>query len=286
MFMKTGLTLLLVGAMHAGAETVTTDLETWLARAITNTTYQPPTQAEFRQAKELFGHTLNVDRSAAELKAGWEKLGFGFYEVATNGETLWLISEPQGKEFGRGWYLFRTQRQSSTAWEAPHAKNDIHTGVISLRLFLAGQSRAFAASTITRYQADMAHLDDTYFQAFTLAFAEACPKGLVIQLHGFESDNHTNAKADVIASAGTRSPESWFGDAIEDFRKATSLIVLAYPQDIKQLGATTNVQGLALHNVGRCRFLHLEFTKELRDRLTRDQKLRQAILESLTRDRK
>ena len=73
---------------------------------------------------------------------------------------------------------------------------------------------------------------------------------------------------------------------IEDFRKATSLVVLAYPQDIKQLGATTNVQGLALHNAGHCRFLHLELTKELRDRLTRDEKLRRATLESLATDRK
>jgi hypothetical protein len=280
--MKTGLTLLLLGAMQAGAETTAPDLEAWLARAITNTNYRPPAQTDFTRAKELFGHTLTGDRPVTELKAGWEKLGFGFYEVATNGETLWLLSEPPGREFGRGWYLFRTNHQSTLALEAPHARNDVQTGIISLRLFLAGQARVLAAATITRYTADMAHLDDTFFHAFTLAFAETCPTGLVFQLHGFESNNHTNARADVIASTGSSSPGSWFTDAIQQFRTSTSLLVLAYPQDTKTLGATTNAQGQALHKAGRCRFLHLEFTKEVRDRLTRDPKLRRAILECLS----
>lgn len=281
--MKTGLALLLIGgAMHARGQTAAPDLEAWLARAITNRTYQPPAEAELTRAEKLFAHTLRGDWAAPELKAGWDDLGFGFYEVAAQGERFRLVSEPPGKEFGRGWYLFRTNRDSTVALEAPHARNDIHTGTIALRLFLAGQARVLAASTITRHRADMAHLNDTFFQACTLAFAEACPTGLVVQLHGFESENHNRLKADIVASAGTRLPEPWLGAWVERLKHTTSLAVLAYPRDTRQLGALHNLQGQELHATGGCRFLHVEMTRELRDRLTRDQQLRRTVLDSLT----
>jgi len=177
--------------------------------------------------------------------------------------------------------LFRNRPESTMALESPHAKNDIHTGVIGLRLFLAGQTRAYAAATITRHVADMAHLEDTCFQAFTLAFADVCPTGLVVQLHGFESENHSGTRADVIASAGSPSPEPWLDDVVQQLKQATALTVLAYPRDTRQLGATRNAQGEALHQSRRCRFLHLEMTKELRDQLTRDDQLRRAILNTL-----
>ena len=279
--MKTGMALLVAGTMQGCAQIAAPDLEARLARAITNVTYQPPAPSEFARARELFAHTLRGDQTAAELKTGWAGLGFEFNEVAAGSGSLWLVCEPPGKEAGRGWYLFRTNAASTTALEAPHAKNDVHTGVISLRLFLAGDARVLAESTITRHRADMAHLDDTFFQAFTLAFADVCPTGLVVQLHGFETENHGGTKADIIASAGTPSPEAWFGDAVQALKNASSWIVLAYPTDIKQLGATTNAQGKALNKAGHCRFYHLEFTKELRDRLTRDEALRRALLESL-----
>lgn len=274
--------LLIGGAMHARGQTAAADLEAWLARAITNRTYQPPSATELTRAEKLFAHTLRGDWAAPELKAGWDELGFGFYEVPAQGERFWLVSEPPGKEFGRGWYLFRTNSESAVALEAPHARNDIHTGTIALRLFLAGQARVLAASTITRHRADMAHLNNTFFQACTLAFAETCPAGLVVQLHGFESENHDGLRADIVASAGTRLPESWLGDWVERLKHATSLTVLAYPRDTRQLGALHNSQGEELHQAGRCRFLHVEMTKELRDRLTRDRQLRRTILDSLS----
>jgi hypothetical protein len=277
----TGFALLLTAVMQACMQTKALDLEACLAQAITNRSYQAPDPSELARAKELFEHTLRSDQPAAELKTRWADLGLVLDEVASEKETLWRVSEPPGKECGRGWYLFRTQPQSAIALEAPHARNDVHTGIIALRLFLAGQARALAASTITRHRADMAHLDNTFFQAFTLAFAEACPTGLVVQFHGFESGNHDGVNADVIASAGTRSPEPWLAAVVQQFRKATSLIVLAYPQDTQQLGATLNAQGQALHKNGRCRFLHLEMKEDLRERLTRDGELRRAILECL-----
>ena len=282
MRLTTAITLLLIGVMNACTQTNAIDLEACLARVITNRNYQPPTPAELARARELFEHTLRGDRTAPELKKDWADAGFAFDEVVADKEVLWLVSEPAGKELGRGWYLFRTNRASTLALETPHAKNDVHTGMIGLRLFLAGQTRALATSTITRHRADMAHLDDTFFQAFTLAFAATCPTGLVIQLHGFESRNHDNAHADIIASAGTASPESWFSDLVQRLKLNTALVVLAYPHDIKELGGTLNAQGQALHKSGRCGFVHLEITEELRQRMTRDSQLRRAFLDALS----
>jgi hypothetical protein len=258
------------------------ELESSLTRAIANTRYEQPAPSDLAQAKDLFKLTLLGERPAAELKTGWDKLGFSFHELTAEGEPMWLVSEPPGSESGGGWYLFRTNHQSTLAFETPHAKNDVHTGIIGLRLFRAGTARVLAASTITRHRADIAHLDDTYFQAFTLAFAEACPTGLVVQLHGFESENHNNIAADILASAGTKSPGPWLEEVVEKLKQATSVRVLAYPRDTKVLGGTTNAQGKMLNQTPHCRFLHLEITPELRERMARDQELRRAVLDSVS----
>lgn len=274
---------LLIGSTHILVQVQAVDLETDLARAITNKVYQAPTQSELNQAADLFQRTMQGGwADHQELMRRWAALGFKFQNVATTNESFWLLSEPAGKEGGRGWYLFRTNSASSIIMEAPHARNDIHTGIIALRLFQTGQARVLAASTITRHRADMAHVDDTFFQAFTLAFAQACPSGLVVQLHGFDARNHSNASADIIASAGTDSPGGWLADFVQDLKNATSLPVQAYPRDTRLLGATLNVQGRALEQAGSCRFLHLEMSRELRERLIRDDELHRAILRCLT----
>jgi hypothetical protein len=227
---------------------VSIDLEGCLARAITNKSYQPPKPEQLTRAEALFRRTLQRDGNVAELGTNWAALGFELQEIATAKETLWLLSEPPGKEQGRGWYLFRIQSkasslqsevgesgattldsrfqtldsgpQTSVALQAPHARNDLHTGKIALRLFLAGEARALAASTLTRHVADLAHLENSFFQSFTLAFAQTCPTGLVVQLHGFDGDKHDQIEADMIASAGTRSLQPWLGDWVEQMNQS------------------------------------------------------------------
>lgn len=282
MHMKNGLALLLIGAVETRLQTMAFDVEASLTRAIVNTTYQQPAQVELTQAQALFKHTLQGDRTAGDLRSGWAGLGFEFHELTEEGEPLWLVCETPGHEGGRGWYLFRANHRSNLAFEAPHARNDIHTGIIGLRLFQAGKARVLAASTITRHRADMAHLDNTYFQAFTRAFAEACPTGLVVQLHGFETGNHKKIGADILASAGTRAPQPWFGEVVDRLKQATAMRVLAFPRDTKVLGALLNVQGKELNQTPHCRFLHLEMTPELRERLARDPELRRSVLECLS----
>lgn len=267
--------------MHLLMQARAVDLEACLARAITNKAYHTPTVAELSLAEELFERTLCGQGQYAELTTNWGTLGFEFQEVATPQETLWLLSEPVGSEHGRGWYLFRQDAPSAVVLQAPHARNDIHTGVISLRLFLAGQARALAASTITRHRADMARLENTFFHAFTLAFARACPTAQVAQLHGFDTQNHDNLAADIIVSAGTRSPEPWLTDLGQGLGNVTALTVLTYPKDTRALGATLNAQGRALQQMKHARFVHLELSMKLRELLTHDDALCRAILNEL-----
>jgi hypothetical protein len=281
MRMKAGFAVLLVGALQPGDQVCALDLEAGLTRVITNKVYHDPTASQVTRANELFQRTLLGDRTTTELQTNWAALGFEFSVVTNGGDCLWLLHEPGGNQSGRGWYLFRPGHQSKIILESPHPKNDVHTGIIGLRLFLAGPIRAYAVSTVTRHRADIAHLGNTFFQAFTLAFSEVCSTGAVVQLHGFELTNHEGTEADVVASAGTDTPEPWFNDFVQNFKKTTPLRVLAYPQDIRQLGARTNAQGKALQKSGRCRFLHLEFSLELRERLTRDSQLRGTLLNCL-----
>ena len=285
MDMKTGAALLLIGAMQVRTEAESFDLEQHLARAITNKVYQAPSSAELAQGKDLFQRALQGQLTGGELRTNALPLGFEAHEILNGRETLWLLCETPGAETGRGWYLLRTNRQSTILLEAPHARNDIRTGLIGLRMFLAGRSRAFAAATITRHRADMAHLDDTLFQAFTLAFARSCPAGLVVQLHGFESGNHRDTEAAIIASDGTRSPEPWLADLMRRLKTATSLPILAYPTETQALGATLNAQARGLRQDGGCRFLHLELSMDLRERLASDDELRRGILDCLSSDR-
>lgn len=281
MRMTNRIAALLIGLTLVIANARALDLDACLARAITNKVYHAPTQSELLRARDLFSRTLQGPWAEAESKARWATLGFDLQKVITSKEALWLLTEPVGKEGGRGWYLVRTN-QTSIALEAPHARNDLHSGNIGLRLFLAGNTRAFAASTITRHKADVAHLENTFFHAFTLAFIDACPTGVVVQLHGFASENHPNVEADMIASAGTRSPDPWLADFTQQLRRATSLTVLSYPQDTRQLGATLNAQGRACRQSRHCRFLHLEMSRSLRERLLRDDQLCRRILDCIS----
>ncbi len=258
------------------------DLEAHLSRAITNRSYRGPTSAEFDLAKELFKQTLSCQWVTSELKTNWAQLGFELREVSHGGEVFLLLAEPLGQEEGRGWYLFRTEQSAKTAIQAPHARNDVRTGLIGLKLFLAGPVRAYAASTITRHLADVAHLERTYFQAFTLAFAEICPTGIVVQLHGFDSQQHKGIKGDIVASAGTNRPASWLTQLVQRLEEALSLRVLAYPEDTNQLGGTTNAQAKALRSHAHCRFLHLEMTRELRERLVKEKKLQRLLVNTLS----
>jgi hypothetical protein len=288
MLMKTGMTLLLVGAVNAPLQATTVDLDAALTTAIKNRAYALPEPPQLEQAKGLFQETFTRGQPFSELRMKWAGLGFELNEIAGRSEKYWLLRDHPGRQRGGGWYLFREGGSAQVCLQAPHARNDLETGLIALKLFSESGARALACSTITRHTADMAHLENTWFQAFTLAFAQVCPTGLVVQVHGFESSSHGELQADVVASAAQPSPGAWLENFANALSRKASLDVLVYPRDLKsrKLSGTQNAQARALRELSRCQFLHLEMSLRIRKQLRDDKQLRRILTDCLGIERK
>ena len=133
--------------------------------------------------------------------------------------------------------------------------------------------------------ADMAHLPQSYYRAFSQAFAAVFPAGHILQLHGFAKQKRTTsagARADIIISSGTNPPSPVVlatGGCLK--QRLTGREVYIYPQDVLELGGVTNTIGHSLRDVGHAGFIHLELSKQLRERMIRQGELRRIVLDCL-----
>jgi hypothetical protein len=181
--------------------------------------------------------------------------------------------------------------------QAPHRFHDHFTGTVTARLFADGLGvGAFDAAiwnTVPRsyrqdgrrMNADLAHISSTYFNAFTRAFATVHPGSRVVQLHGYDVMRRRpgRARASVaIVSAGVREPSD---DARSVARclsdRLSPEVVLLYPDDTLELGATTNQNAAALRETGHNGFVHLELSRSLRLRLLQEAELREQVITCL-----
>jgi hypothetical protein len=247
--------------------------------------YQAPGAEELREAEELFRRTLQGKEEAEPLNRAWGKLHWELAAVTGEREPFLVLREQPGHRTGRGFFLFRRGPAPALALEAPHGTDDLYTGKIALSLFDLGEVKAGAWSTVRRAQADPAHLPAGYFQAFTRAFAETHRRGLVIQLHGFEASKRSSEAgidADLIVSNGTRRPPRWLLAAAQALRDDLTGRVKVYPNDIRELGGTTNAQAQLLQDLGHDGFLHAEMSLALRKRLRDEREAQQVFLKCLT----
>jgi hypothetical protein len=127
--------------------------------------------------------------------------------------------------------------------------------------------------------ADLAHAERSLFQALTRAFASVHPRGLVIQLHGFDRSARASAAAaaaDAIVSAGALPPPAWLVrlDRALDEALGPEFTVLEFPDEVSELGATRNAQGRLLSELSRAGFLHVELSLSFRRELAADTALR------------
>jgi hypothetical protein len=272
--------LLLVSGVPARAESLT---DLWAA-ARGKGEFQKPDREELRTAEKLFKSTLAGKEETAALKRSWKELHWDL-DVSSGDEDVLVLRELAEHRTGRGFYLFRRGKVPAIALEAPHGTDDLHTGQIALQLFGQGQAAAGAWNSLPRAGADLAHLPDSYFQAFTRAFAETHRSGIVLQLHGFEANKRTSTAgmgADVIASNGTKRPPRWVLGAAKCLRENCTEALKVYPTDVAELGGTTNAQSLLLQDLGHDGFLHLEMSLGFRKRLREEGKLREDFLKCLT----
>jgi len=260
--------------------------------------YRPPAPAELEQARRLFRQGLAAARAGHDWDpawdAAWQALGFERLETCSDGRRVQLLRElPQRRE-GRGLFVvaWKAGPAQRHALQAPHRDSDLHSGDIALAWFEHGPFLAAAWNTVPRRQtrdglsldSDLAHVPASYFTAFAEAWADAGGDGALLQLHGFDPANYAGRlprPTAAIVSAGARrlgGPAAHFGRCLQARLGAG---VRLYPEEVRVLGGTTNSSGRSLHALGANRFIHLELSPALRQRLRDDAELQREVLACL-----
>jgi hypothetical protein len=271
-------------------------------------TFLASTIREQETIARLVPALLEAAWSTEKLNPAWHedanRAGFRIEDWTVLGERYWALLEASGNARGAGAYVFRVGPRADGATillEAPHNYHDVGTGRLAADVFFAkrdgARPRALFTNTIHRYQlapgdkkkrkvnpADVAHNADHVYTFATSAFAAMAGDTHVIQLHGFgardadeDGDGDPSGIA-MVVSAGDAKGSSPLSTAIA--AAATQAFgdgVKRFPEDTKELGATTNVQGRALRKTGRGEFVHIEMSADLRKRLAASQDLRKQL---------
>jgi hypothetical protein len=119
------------------------------------------------------------------------------------------------------------------------------------------------AAPETHAPADVAHAADHAFQAATEAIVRELGQVVVIQLHGFAERPTRPA---IILSSGADEPGALL-PALATGLGAVFERVRRYPEDIDELGGTSNVQGRLLARLPGAHFVHVELSARTRRRL-------------------
>lgn len=205
------------------------------------------------------------------------------------GEFVALVEAPDQLR-GAGAYFFRvptTTMVPGFVLQAPHAYHDLDTGLLGGHVFFddADGPAAFFTNTVHRYQkedgtrerrtaapADVCHNANHVFSAATAAWAGAVAHPLVVQLHAFgATDERVVADVAAVVSAGRVE-----GSTTRSTAFATALRgllgdgVRRFPEDIDELGATTNAQMQLLRRVRHAGFVHVELSPAARQRAAGD----------------
>ncbi len=244
--------------------------------------YRAPGEADRKAARAALQALLGGGSPAVQA------FGFEVVQVAEWPGVL-LLRERADSRRGGGAYVVRTGSTSNLVVQAPHTFYDEGTLPLACDMFQRAQARALFINTTHRYKsapetrggehpADVAHAEDSMFLAMTEGLLAAIPTVDVIQLHGFQN---REAAARAVVSAGERRPGSpLVTRARASFEEVVGPRVMAYPEDTNELGATTNVEGMAVRRSGG-RFLHVEMDGDLRRSLRADAALRARALDAL-----
>lgn len=269
------------------ASTPASPLRQQLLQASRARSFVPPSSQEVAQAEQLFARAF-AGESASALQAAARALQM---EASQQGPLL-ILQEAENARRGRGFFVFRAQ--GHLVLQTPHSFKDEMTRDIGLGLFAQGPFRAGAWNTVPRrfadgqggeVNADMAHLPQTWFLAFTRASARV--KGLqrTLQIHGFEAAKRKSAalqEAELILSAGHARPGPWLQQARACLQKNLQRNISLFGEDARELGATTNQQAAALRAADSgMEFVHVEMSRELRRDMKQDPALRMQWLNCL-----
>ena len=240
--------------------------------------------------EELFSRLLTGD-FGTDVCFKWRELGFSLQPADQQGQMVWALTDAEGR--GRGFYLFRDRALTGGLLMMPHRYADADTGRIGLAMFEEGNFSVAAWNTTHRYEAgqgdarglsDFAHRQNSPFTALTRSFARVFPNRAVIQIHGY-ANGHRKERAgrssDVIVSAGGLRPD-WLPPLGRCLESAGMGTVLTYPDQVSELGGTTNVSGRILRSMGLSSFVHVEMNRDVRTRLLEESDLRKDFITCLS----
>ena len=260
------------------------------ARATNN--YIAPDKKEFIQAHDLFKSLFTHKDISPQLEQTIKDLNFRIIKLSLNQKNLLILAEEKTHQTGRGFYIFWQDKMAQDVLQMPHSQKDLYTGEIGLSLFVEGNFAAGAWNTTARYysqdgkkiSADLADFSQSYFIAFSKAFALCHSQGYIIQLHGFSSQKRktqTGKKSGFIISSGSWKhdrPLSKLDQCVEQkFSTKSSL----YSFEINELGGTQNTIGIALRQMGHRGFVHLEINRSIRKKLLKSQSMREKLLKCI-----
>jgi len=267
------------------------DLGYLLEQASIERVYQHISPAEMRQVEYLFLRMFQGERSA-QLRQEWLMLSYHMQLINDRGTEFLVLYESEGRRIGRGLYVFRQSLPQPIVLQAPHSFKEYHTRQIVLEMMRESNVAAAAWNTVPRsinqygsvINADLAHQEFSFFKAFSRAFALHYANGRILQIHGFAQQKRTTragATAAMIISSGRQIPTPAVLAAGQCLKLHIPGPVHIYPRDVSELGATTNAIGRALMQLGHAGFLHLEISREIRERLRHEGSLRQSVLQCI-----
>ena len=244
--------------------------------------YVVPTAADravFRDAVALLLRRGADGQKEAGAKV--EPLGFVVEALPEVPDAL-VIREQDGKKRGGGAYVIRVNETNKLVVETPHTFYDEGTFPLGYDFFVRTHARAWFLNTVHRYKgapagadgvhpSDVAHAPDSFFQAATEGAVDALPSLTVVQLHGF-AEREAGGRA--VISTGEKAKGNVLLEKMKTaLEGAAGAPILRYPDDSKELGATTNVQGTVVRNA-KGRFFHMEMSESLRRELLVSEPLR------------
>lgn len=203
--------------------------------------------------------------------------------------TYVVLRETKNVHRGAGVFALRCGVASDLVIQSPHGYFDLNTSGLGYKIFVETKARWLFQNTLHRYRgrenetpedpdhpADVAHNPDLLFQAATKGALDARKSFLFVQFHGFDT---AGRGTDIVLSDG-RPRQQRMSERLEKIWKGHGWNVSVYGKHIRELGATTNIQGKAVARANG-RFLHMEMDEEVRKALVGSKKKRRSLVESL-----
>ncbi|HJO93389.1 MAG TPA: hypothetical protein QF753_08310 [Victivallales bacterium] len=259
--------------------------------------YTPSTKTSINKAIKLFEKLFKWELTEDDRKA-WNALGMSIKIIDRGNREYLVVYESKGRKTGKGFYMFcKNKLTRDIALEMPHRFFDTSTGIIGYKMMLSGYFVAGAWNSVHRYQApndgegssDMAHTPDSFFYAYTKAFANSMPKkAIMLQIHGYDKlshKEHEEKRPKAVISNSTKTPSKRFLYYANLLKAILPKPTFIYPEvEFKALAALDNIQAKVLRDESKDQvFIHLEMAKSTRDKIKNDAKFRSKLIKTLTK---